>query len=229
MRYIQWFITFPLLLALLLFPSGLALSDIFTTLFFAWVVVVSGLVGALVVSTYKWGFFVFGVFALFYIWYVFHLCRRGHLLTPNVIARSVLLGPGPRSTFSAGPNVRTGYVRGSGFLAIITLLYPIAWGVSEGGNIISPNKEMIFYGVLDLVLGPLFLYYYLFGLREVDYETFGIHSGKYSDGPRVANAGSATTAASGTAGPSMLSAPQGNTAPVTHGSAGTGTAAPVAV
>ena len=71
MRYIQWFINFPLLLILLLFTSGLSLSDILTTAFFAWVVVVCGLVGALVASTYKCGFFVLGVSAFFYIWSVF--------------------------------------------------------------------------------------------------------------------------------------------------------------
>ena len=70
-RYIQWFINFPLLLVLLLFTSGLSLSDILTTAFFACVVVVCGLVGALVASTYKWGFFVLGVSAFFYIWLVF--------------------------------------------------------------------------------------------------------------------------------------------------------------
>lgn len=62
------------------------------------------------------------------------------------------------------------------------MLYPVAWGVSEGGNVISPTKEMIFYGVLDLVLGPLFLYYFVWGLRNVDYGLFGFHSGKYTDG-----------------------------------------------
>ena len=70
MRYIQWFITFPLLLLELLLATGLSLSDIITTLFMAVVVVITGLVGALVPSTYKWGYYVFGVFALFYIWYV---------------------------------------------------------------------------------------------------------------------------------------------------------------
>lgn len=69
MRYIQWFINFPLLLILLLFTSGLSLSDILTTAFFAAVVVVCGLVGALTATAYKWGFFVLGVCALFYIWY----------------------------------------------------------------------------------------------------------------------------------------------------------------
>ena len=70
MRYIQWFITFPLLLLELLLATGLSLSDIMTTLFMAVVVVIGGLVGALVPSTYKWGYYVFAVAALFYVWYV---------------------------------------------------------------------------------------------------------------------------------------------------------------
>ncbi|KAJ2970456.1 hypothetical protein NUW54_g12724 [Trametes sanguinea] len=69
-RYIQWFITLPLLLLELLLATGLSLSDIFTTMFMAWVLVVCGLVGALVPSTYKWGYFVLGCCALLYIWYV---------------------------------------------------------------------------------------------------------------------------------------------------------------
>ena len=66
-RYIQWFITLPLLLLELLLATGLTLSDIFTTIFMGWVLVVCGLVGAFVPTTYKWGFYVFGLFALFYI------------------------------------------------------------------------------------------------------------------------------------------------------------------
>ena len=53
----------------MLLTTGLPLSDIVTTLFMTLVIVVSGLVGALVHSTYKWGYYVFGVVALFYIWY----------------------------------------------------------------------------------------------------------------------------------------------------------------
>ena len=70
MRYIQWFITFPLLLLELLLATGLSLSDIFTTLFMGVVLVITGLVAALVPSTYKWGYYTFGVAALFYIWWV---------------------------------------------------------------------------------------------------------------------------------------------------------------
>lgn len=76
MRYIQWFITFPLLLLELLLATGLSLSDIFTTLFMSIVLVITGLVAALVPSTYKWGYYTFGVSALFYIWYVLHCTMR---------------------------------------------------------------------------------------------------------------------------------------------------------
>jgi bacteriorhodopsin len=53
---------------MLLYSTGLSLSDILTTAFFAWVVVVTGLAGALTPTTYKWGYFVMGVMALLYIW-----------------------------------------------------------------------------------------------------------------------------------------------------------------
>lgn len=137
-----------------------------------------------------------------------------------------MLGLGPRTTFNAGPGVRTGYLRGAGFLVVITLLYPIAWGVSEGGNVISPNKEMVFYGILDLVLGPIFLYYLLFSLRSVDYQSFGIHSGKYSDGP-----GAPTGTVNAPAGAYMTSAEAGLGTSVPQGPAvtrtgATGTGAP---
>ena len=52
----------------MLFATGLAMTEILTTAFFAWIVVVCGLVGALIQSSYKWGFFTFGLVAMFYIW-----------------------------------------------------------------------------------------------------------------------------------------------------------------
>lgn len=44
-----------------------------TTLFMAITFVVAGLVGALVHSTYKWGYYTFGCAALFYVWSVYPL------------------------------------------------------------------------------------------------------------------------------------------------------------
>lgn len=67
-RYIQWFITLPLLLLELLLATGLSLGDIMTAAFVSAVLVINGLVGALVPSTYKWGYYVFAAIALFYVW-----------------------------------------------------------------------------------------------------------------------------------------------------------------
>ncbi|KAH9951342.1 heat shock protein 30 [Amylocystis lapponica] len=204
-RYIQWFITFPLLLLELLLATGLTLSDIITTLFMAWVLVICGLVGALVPSTYKWGFYVFGLLALFYIWHI-------------------LLGFAPRSTFSADGFVRTGFVRGAWYLSFLLLLYPIAWGCSEGGNVISPTGEMIWYGILDLFAGPIFLFGFLFSLRNLDYATLGLASGKHTDTGYGAGAGIGAgtgygAGAAGTGpgmantGPGMINAGNGVTGP----------------
>ncbi|KAI0797930.1 heat shock protein 30 [Abortiporus biennis] len=161
-RYIQWFITFPLLILELLLSTGVTLSDIMTTLFMAIVMVVSFMVGALVPSDYKWGYFTFGASALMYIWYV-------------------LLWHAPHTTFPAGGELRTGYFRSAGYLAFMLITYPIAWACSEGGNVITPTSEMIWYGILDILAGPVFLFLFLWHLRSIDYKSFGLHSGKYTD------------------------------------------------
>lgn len=161
-RYIQWFISFPLVLLSVLLTTGLSLSDITTTLFMSEVVVISGLVGALVHSTYKWGYFAFGATALLYIWYS-------------------LLVNGPRTAFPGAGAFKTGYWLSAGYLSFMLITYPICWACSEGSNIITPTSEMIWYGILDLLTGPIFLVFFLFQLRTVDYEAFGFASGKFSE------------------------------------------------
>ena len=52
---------------MMLLTTGFPLSDIFLTIFMIIVTVVTGLIGALTPSSYKWGFFVFGVLTLFYV------------------------------------------------------------------------------------------------------------------------------------------------------------------
>ncbi|KAI0742225.1 heat shock protein 30 [Daedaleopsis nitida] len=204
-RYIQWFITFPLLLLELLLASGLSLSDIFTAIFMSIVLVIMGLVGALVTSSYKWGYYVFGLFALGYIWYV----------------QYVLLWHGPRTTVAAGGAVRSGHRLSSFYLSFLLLLYPIAWACSQGGNVISVTSEMIWYGILDLLAGPVFLFFFLTKLRGAEHPAYGLQSGKYTgNGVGVApttaqrnGVAPATTAGSST-GPVGAGAPFTTGAPV---------------
>jgi bacteriorhodopsin len=208
---------------MILYTTGLSLSDILTTAFFAWVTVVMGLAGALTSTRYKWGFFVMGVAALMYIWCVDLTTQVSDFcflfFFSLSLFRSVLVFHSPRTTFNAGPGVRSGFVRGAWFVTFITMLYPVAWGLSEGGNVISPTREMIFYGILDLLLGPVFLYYFVSSLRRVDYGMFGLRSGKYTDGAHGTGFGTYGNAGAGGvpgAGPHVGANPNGVTGAGPH-------------
>lgn len=156
-RYIQWFINAPLILLGLLIFTNMTVSDILVTLFFAWVVVVSGLVGALVASSYKWGYYAFGLAALFYLWY-------------RLFAHAL------RYPFRVGQNVRSGYWGLGAYVGFIWTLYPICWGLSEGSNTISPTSEMVFYGILDIIAGPLFLFFYMLRVSTLQSADLGAAS-----------------------------------------------------
>ena len=95
--------------------------------------------------------------------------------------RWVLLWQAPRRTFAEAGTLRKGYIFSSAYLAFMLITYPICWALAEGANVISPSSEMIWYGILDIIAGPLFLFFFLWELRGVDYHVFGFHSGKYTD------------------------------------------------
>ena len=45
-------------------------------------------------------------------------------------------------------------------------MYPLVWGLSEGGNVLSPSGEMVWYGALDVLAGPALLFALLWARRE---------------------------------------------------------------
>jgi hypothetical protein len=130
-RYIDWFITTPLLLTDLLLTAGMPWPSVLYIILVDWIMIVTGLAGALVRTSYKWGYFTFGCVALFYILYVLAWEARKHA---NAMGKEV---------------GKTFMICGS-LTAVLWTLYPIAWGVCEGGNYISPDSEAAFYGVLDV-------------------------------------------------------------------------------
>jgi len=159
-RYIDWVITTPALLLTLVMATGLPLSDIITLAFFDLVMIITGLVGALVESNYKWGFYTFGCAALFYIWFV-------------------LIGPARTSAGILGPDFRKAFTGSAAILSFLWLLYPIAWGLADGGNVISPDSEMVFYGILDVLAKPVFCFFHLFMLSRLDLTALQLSSGKF--------------------------------------------------
>ncbi|GAA5971345.1 hypothetical protein JCM11641_008317 [Rhodosporidiobolus odoratus] len=162
-RYIDWTITTPLLLLELLLTTGLPLSQIFIVIFFDLLMIETGLIGALVASRYKWGFFTFGTVALFVIWYF-------------------LLVPGRASAARLGSDFSAAYLKSTAILSILWLVYPVVWGVADGGNLITPTSEMVAYGVLDILAKPVFTIIHCLSIEKLDYARLGMSSSKVSDG-----------------------------------------------
>lgn len=124
--------------------------------------IITGLVGALVASSYKWGYFVFAMVALMGIaWNVCWVARKHAAVIGSDVSRTFL---------TCGV-----------FTIFLWFIYPIAWGLSEGGNIIAPDSEAVFYGVLDLLAKPVFGIMLLIGHRNIDPARLGLHIRDYDD------------------------------------------------
>jgi hypothetical protein len=99
----------------------------------------------------------------------------------------VLLGPGRKSVSHLGGGFKRAYTISACILSFLWLLYPIAWGLADGGNVITADSEMIFYGILDVLAKPVFLFIHLFLLSKEDLSRLQLQSGKFSDGANAIN------------------------------------------
>lgn len=161
-RYIDWFITTPLLLLDLMLTAAMPWPTLLFIILVDEVMIVTGLVGALVKSSYKWGYFAFGCAALLYILYV-------------------LVWEGRRHASALGSDVGKCFLFCGSLTALLWTLYPIAWGVCEGGNVIAPDSEAVFYGVLDLIAKPVFGALLIWGHRGIDPARLGLYIHDYNE------------------------------------------------
>lgn len=53
-------------------------------------------------------------------------------------------------------------------LSFIWTIYLIIWPFTDGGNVISPTGEVVWYGIVDLLAGPVFLAFFLWTHRDVE-------------------------------------------------------------
>jgi bacteriorhodopsin len=127
--------------------------------------VVSYLVSAFTTSTYKWGFFTFGTVA--YLILAFNTISYGR-------TSATRLGVASHHTFL------------SGWTNLLWLLWPIAFGVSDGGRVIGVTPTAIFFGVLDVLLTPVLGFAFSFLSRRWDYNRLNIAFTRYG---RVHDAG----------------------------------------
>ncbi|GAA5924299.1 opsin family protein [Sporobolomyces koalae] len=162
-RYIDWTFTTPLLLLELALATGLPLPKIFNLIFLDIAMIVTGLIGALVPTGYKWVWFGFGCFALVGIWWILLVHARA-------------------SVSSLGSEYSKAFTTSAVILSGLWLLYPIAWGLADGANAITPNSEMYFYGVLDVLAKPVYCFVHVLAIEKLDWSRLGWTSGKRSDG-----------------------------------------------
>jgi bacteriorhodopsin len=148
-RYIDWVITTPLLLAQILLTAGLPMNIIFSSIFFDIVMVICRLIGGLIPTTYKWAFYAFGCAAMFWVFW-------------NILS-------GIKSSKKVGGiENRRIYIILTIWIFFFWSIYQIAWGLCEGSNVISVTGEMIFYGILDIFTKPIFALLILFLHRNVN-------------------------------------------------------------
>ncbi|WOO78102.1 uncharacterized protein LOC62_01G001655 [Vanrija pseudolonga] len=168
-RYVDWILSVIFLILPATLASPLNLSDTLATLFWAVLTFTLRLVGALTPSTYKWGFFTMSLFSSWALLaYLFVPIRRGAASLGGDFARLATTFAGVAAFF-------------------LGILYPIAWALAEGGNVISVTSEMVFYAVLDILYRPVFLLLFLYQIADIDTHVLKLNAGKYTlDGGEAA-------------------------------------------
>lgn len=163
-KYVNWAISFPSVALALGLLSGVSWTTIVTNIFIAWFWVLTYLAGAYVETSYKWGFFAFGTFA----W---------------LILAASLLNEGREAASTLG--ITPDYMILAGWVNLLWLLYPIAFGLSDGSNTIGITGGFIFFGVLDALLVPVLSFAFLILGRKWDYKYLNLAFSGHRVNPRV--------------------------------------------
>jgi bacteriorhodopsin len=148
-KYVYWTVSFPAAILALGILSGVSWATIFYNIALSWVWVISYLVAAFTPTNYKWGFFAIGTLA----WLVLAFGSLTH-------------GRKSASRVGAGRH----YTLLAGWTHFLWFLYPIAWGLSDGGNVIGVTGSFIWFGILDLLFIPVLAYATIVLSSKWDYD-----------------------------------------------------------
>ncbi|KAM3160267.1 HSP30-like protein [Lachancea thermotolerans] len=144
-KYVAWFLTWPALLYLteltgvvtrdssnILGPRPWSFYDLVHGLFLqicgSWFFIIGLLVGSLIHSSYKWGYWTMAAFAQLLVTYLIFKHQLVDLTISGI--KLVLLV----------------------FTHVCIYLYLVAWGLSDGGNVITVDSSHVFFGILDLLI-----------------------------------------------------------------------------
>lgn len=132
-RYIGWFMAFPWPIIQASLLGGTPMWQIAFNVGLTETFVVSLLIAALVKSTYKWGYYTIAIACGI-------VCSISVMTTTRNLIKKI------------GSDVLTVFTFFYGTIMFLWCIYPICFGISEGGNVIQPNSEAVFYGILDVLL-----------------------------------------------------------------------------
>ncbi|KAI9729680.1 MAG: hypothetical protein M1818_008433 [Claussenomyces sp. TS43310] len=142
-RYVDWALTTPLLLLDLAFLAGLNGADILVSIVADIFMVLTGLFAAFGHGGgQKWGYYTMGCISYLLIVWIFAVGGRRTAKTKNASTAKFFAAIG-------------------GFTLVLWTLYPIVWGLGDGGRILSVDGEIIAYAVLDVLAKPVFGFWLL--------------------------------------------------------------------
>ncbi|CVL03169.1 related to putative plasma membrane protein YRO2 [Fusarium mangiferae] len=157
-KYINWVVAFPIIILALGLMSGVSWATILFNIFLAWIWIISYLCSAYTTTSYKWGFFGFGTFA--YLMLAFQTLHPGR-------------------TSAARLGLSRDYLMLAGWVNLLWMLYPIAYGISDGGNVVGVTGSFIFFGILDVLLIPGLAFAFVFLSKRWDYGALNLHFTQY--------------------------------------------------
>ncbi|KAL1840764.1 hypothetical protein VTJ49DRAFT_156 [Mycothermus thermophilus] len=158
-KYYFWLVEFASVILALGVLSGISWATILFHVALSWIWVASYAVAAVTPTDYKWGFFSFGTLALFFL----------------------LVGTLKDGLSSAGRvGVKSDYTLLAGWVSLLWILYPLAWGLTDGGNYLGVTPSFIWFGILDVLLtvGTGFAFVAVFA-RRWDYGRLNIAFTQY--------------------------------------------------
>ncbi|PRP86678.1 opsin-1 [Planoprotostelium fungivorum] len=161
-RYIDWAITTPLLLFELSSLAGVGHTLIFLALALDEVMIITGLFGGLSVRRGPtWIWFGMGCLAFLPILYLIAIHYRKYL----------------------NEHTRKAYTFQCSWLIVLWLVYPICWGLTDGGYIISVDYEHLWFCILDVLAKCVFGAMTVFAFRSALPYTEGYIADTIPDAP----------------------------------------------
>ncbi|TPX07454.1 uncharacterized protein E0L32_002076 [Thyridium curvatum] len=157
-KYVNWSITFPSVVLSLGLLSGVSWTTIVCNIFIAFIWTFTYLAAAYTPTSYKWGFFTFGTFS-----YV-------------VLAMSTL---NESREEAARRGIGRDYILLAAWANLLWLLYPVGFGLTDGGHVLGVTSGAIFFGVLDILMVPVLGFGYVLLGRHWDWDRLELAFSEY--------------------------------------------------